>query len=164
MLWKCELCKHLSIGVSAPETCLVCGAKKFSPHALSDAVRGTLTEENLRKAFAGESQANRKYTAFALLAELAGDEEAAKAFRQAAADETAHALSLLLWLKGVGSTRENLLAASDGENHEHDSMYPEFARVAREEGFAELATYFEFVARHEKRHAGVYEKLAETRK
>ena len=163
MLWKCELCKHLSIGESAPGSCPVCGARKFSAYTPSLNISGTVTEQNLWKAFAGESQANRKYTAFALLADITGDKEASEAFKVAAADETTHALSLLAWLRGLGTTKENLLAARDGENYENDVMYPEFARIAKEEGFEELATYFEFVARHEKRHAGVYDKLASSR-
>lgn len=160
MVWKCTLCQHLSMGKDAPEVCPVCGARKFSAHTPNLNTAGTVTEQNLWKAFAGESQANRKYTSFAMLAELMGDKDAAEAFKQAASDETFHALSFFLWLKGVGSTKENLLAARDGENHENDVVYPEFARIAREEGFGELATYFEFVARHEKRHAGMYDKLA----
>lgn len=92
------------------------------------------TEDNLKAAFAGESQANRKYLAFAKKAEGDGYPQIAKLFRAAAAAETVHAHAHLRVLKGVGSTAENLKAAMDGEAYEFRSMYPEFVKVAEAEG------------------------------
>lgn len=85
------------------------------------------TEENLKAAFAGESQAHRKYTAFARKADEEGYPEVAQLFRAAAEGETAHALGHLRLLKGIGSTRENLEAAIEGETYECTEMYPQFA-------------------------------------
>ena len=111
------------------------------------------TEENLKAAFAGESQANRKYTAFARKADEEGYPEVANLFRAAAEGETAHALQHLHLLKGVKGTRENLQAALDGETEEYTKMYPEMARIARQEGHEEFARWFEAVAKAEKAHA-----------
>ncbi|MEW6243487.1 MAG: ferritin family protein [Bacillota bacterium] len=162
MFWKCDVCYHVTIGSTVAESCPVCGARKFSTFAPPTKLKGTATEQNLWKAFAGESQANRKYTAFAKLAEIAGHHEAAKAFAKSANDETAHALSLLAWLGGLGNTQENLKAAYDGESYENENMYPEFAQIARSEGFEEIATYFEFVGRQEKQHARAFDNLAKS--
>lgn len=161
MRWICSVCKHVSLGGQAPDRCPVCGVskEKFEEFKGIEGLAGTRTEANLKAAFAGESQANRRYLAFAIQAELAGNFDAAQAFRQAAEDETAHAHSHLAFLNGIGDTKKNLQAAIDGESHENDSMYPEFARVAREEGFEDIARYFEYVARHEKRHAHKYAEI-----
>lgn len=155
MRWICNRCKHVAIGREAPERCPVCGAPaaEFAPFAGIENLGGTRTEANLKAALAGESQANRRYLAFAVAAECEGETEAAEAFRRAAEDETAHALSHLGFLGLPGGTRENLKAAIEGETYENDRMYPEFARIAREEGFGDVARYFEAVAGHERRHA-----------
>lgn len=158
MKWLCSVCKHIAIGGAAPARCPVCGApgEKFKKYEAANGLAGTRTHENLKAAFAGESQANRRYLAYAVRADLDGNQEAAGAFRQAAEDETAHAHSFLAYLNMIGGTPANLKAAIDGEKHENDTMYPEFARVAREEGFDDLAKYFENVAHHEARHAARY--------
>ncbi len=111
------------------------------------------TEENLKKAFAGESQANRRYLAYARKADEEGYPEVAELFRAAAEGETAHALGHLERLKEIGTTKENLKAAIEGESYERETMYPEFARVARQENKAEIAKWFEGVGRAEERHA-----------
>lgn len=161
MRWICNRCKHMAIGREAPERCPVCGAPaaEFAPFAGIENLRGTRTEANLKAALAGESQANRRYLAFAVAAECEGETEAAEAFRRAAEDETAHALSHLGFLGLPGGTRENLKAAIEGETYENDRMYPEFARIAREEGFGDVARYFEAVAGHERRHARRFTEL-----
>lgn len=114
---------------------------------------GPKTKKNFQEAFAGESQANRKYTAFARQADEEGYPEVAELFRSAAKGETAHALRHLARLGGVGSTKENLQAAIDGETYEHTKMYPRMAEEAREEGDEESARWFEAVARAEDTHA-----------
>ncbi|MBI2865985.1 MAG: rubrerythrin [Chloroflexi bacterium] len=111
------------------------------------------TEESLKAAFSGESQANRKYTAFARKADEEGYPEIANLFRATAEGETAHALQHLHHLQGVNSTRENLEAALQGETEEYTRMYPEMARVARQEGQEEIARWFEATAKAEKAHA-----------
>jgi rubrerythrin len=160
-MWICSVCKHVALGAQAPDKCPVCGvgAEKFSEFNGVQGVKGTRTEENLKSAFAGESQANRKYLAFALQAELVGNQEAAEAFRQAAEDETAHAHAEFALLGLVGDTKANLQAAIDGEAYEDEHMYPGFAKTAREEGFEDIAKYFEAVARHERRHAKKYVEI-----
>lgn len=116
------------------------------------------TEDNLKAAFAGESQANRKYLAFALQAEEEGYPEVAKLFRKHADHETAHALAHLKKLGLVKSTKENLEAAIAGETDESKEMYPEFAKQAREEGDESTASYFEKLAEAEQNHAEEYYK------
>lgn len=111
------------------------------------------TEENLRSAFAGESQANRRYTAFARKADEEGYPEIANLFRATAEGETAHALGHLNLLNEVKTTKENLKSAIDGETYEYTKMYPEFARIAREEGQEASAKFFESLAKAEKMHA-----------
>ena len=119
------------------------------------------TEDNLKEAFAGESQANRKYTAFARKADEEGYPEIAELFRSTAEGETAHALGHLRYLQGIGSTKENLKAAIDGETYEYTKMYPEFAKIARQEGKEEIAKWFEAVAKAEKAHAERYKQALE---
>lgn len=163
MKWQCGRCKHVAFGGEPPEKCPVCGAGRaeFSVFEGVVGLEGTRTEANLKAAFAGESQANRRYTAYEILARIEGNAEAAEAFAKAAADETAHALSHLAYLGWPGTTAQNLKAAIEGESYENDHMYPEFARVAREEGFPDIARYFEAVARHERRHAEAYASILE---
>ena len=122
---------------------------------------GTKTEENLKKAFAGESEARNKYTFFASKAKKDGFEQIAAIFLETADNEKEHAKMWYKELHGgaVEDTAVNLEAAAGGENYEWTDMYEEFARTAREEGFEELAEKFEGVARIEKSHEERYRKL-----
>ncbi len=116
------------------------------------------TEQNLQEAFAGESQANRKYLAFADKAAKEGYSQAAKLFRAAAAAETVHAHAHLRVLKGVGSTAENLKEAISGETHEFKSMYPKMIAEAQEESAKAAERSFTFANDVEKIHAELYQK------
>ncbi len=116
----------------------------------------TKTLENLKAAFAGESQANRKYLAFAEKADAEGKPGVAKLFRAAAAAETIHAHAHLRLMKGIGSTEENLKAAIDGETFEFESMYPEMMKEAEAEGEKAILRYFGFANEAEKIHAELY--------
>ena len=127
------------------------------------ALKGSKTEENLKAAFAGESQANRRYLYFANKADVEGQNDVAALFRSTAEGETGHAHGHLEWLEQVGdpatglpigSTRNNLKAAVAGETHEYTDMYPGMAKTAREEGHDEIADWFETLAKAEKSHAG----------
>ena len=129
---------------------------------------GTKTHENLKHAFAGESQANRRYLYFADKADVEGYPEVAGNFRVTAEGETGHAHGHMDFLKPVGDpatglpvgdTALNLKAAIAGETHEYTDMYPGFAKAAREEGFAEVADWFETLAKAEKSHAGRFDKM-----
>jgi rubrerythrin len=126
------------------------------------------THQNLKEAFAGESQANRRYLYFAKIADVEGYPEVAANFRETAEGETGHAHGHLDYLKTVGDpatglpvgdTSTNLKAAIAGETHEYTDMYPSMARVAREEGFKEIALWFETLAKAEKSHAGRFEQM-----
>ena len=121
--------------------------------------KGTKTEKNLETAFAGESQARNKYTYFASVAKKEGFEQIAEIFQKTADNEKEHAKMWFKELNGIGSTAENLNAAANGENYEWTDMYEEFARVAKEEGFDELAEKFLGVAKIEKRHEERYRAL-----
>ena len=125
--------------------------------------KGTKTEENLKKAFAGESEARNKYTFFASKAKKDGYEQIAAIFEETANNEKEHAKMWYKELHGgaVGSTDENLKLAAAGENYEWTDMYAGFAETAREEGFLELAEKFEMVAKIEKSHEERYLKLLE---
>jgi rubrerythrin len=116
------------------------------------------TEQNLRDAFAGESQANRKYLAFAKQAEKEGYPQAAKLFRAAAEAETVHAHAHLKALGEVGSTKENLQTAVNGETHEFKEMYPVMIQEAQDEGRKAAERSFRFANEVEKIHAGLYQK------
>ena len=116
------------------------------------------TEQNLAEAFAGESQANRKYLAFAKRAERDGFPQAAKLFRAAAAAETVHAHAHLRAMKGIRSTKENLTEALAGETHEFSNMYPGMIKAAEEEGHKSAAMSFSYANEVEKEHAGLYQK------
>ena len=124
-------------------------------------LKGSRTEKNLMAAFAGESQARNKYTYFASKAKKDGYEQIAAIFEETANNEKEHAKMWFKELNGgkIPSTEENLLAASEGENYEWTDMYVEFAKVAREEGFMDLANKFEAVAAIEKHHEERYRKL-----
>lgn len=116
------------------------------------------TAQNLADAFAGESQANRKYLAFARQADEEGYKQAAKLFRAAAEAETVHAHAHLRTMNGVGNTRDNLQTAINGETHEFKSMYPEFIETASKEGEKSAERSFRFANAVEKIHADLYQK------
>ncbi len=126
-------------------------------------LKGTRTEENLQAAFAGESQARNKYTFFAERARRDGYEQIAAIFEQAAEHEKQHAKRAFRFLDALGDTSSNLEAAAQGENYEHTEMYPEFEKVAREEGFEEIADFFRGVgeaeAEHERRFLTLKERV-----
>lgn len=126
-------------------------------------LKDSKTHENLKHAFAGESQANRRYLYFARRADIEGYPDIGGLFRDTSEAETGHAFGHLDYLKEVGdpatgtpigNTRKNLESAIEGETYEYTEMYPGMARVAREEGFEEIADWFETLARAEKSHAG----------
>ena len=123
--------------------------------------KGSRTEKNLMDAFAGESQARNKYTYYASKAKKEGFEQIAALFQQTADNEKEHAKMWFKEFHGIGTTAENLLDAAAGEHYEWTDMYKEFAAVAREEGFTEIALKFELVAAIEKTHEERYRKLAE---
>ncbi len=120
------------------------------------------TEQNLKEAFAGESQANRKYLAFAKKAEDEGFKAVARLFRAAAEAETVHAHNHLRELKGIRSTKENLLEAIDGESHEFQSMYPQMIEDAKAEGNTGALRSFHIANEVEKVHAALYKKALES--
>ncbi len=131
-------------------------------------LKGSKTHENLKEAFAGESQANRRYLYFAKIADVEGYPEVAGSFRETAEGETGHAHGHLDYLKKVGDpatdlpfgdTEENLKSAVAGETHEYSDMYPGMAKTASEEGFEEIADWFETLAKAEKSHAGRFEQM-----
>lgn len=132
-------------------------------------LQGTQTETNLMTAFAGESQARNRYSFFAKKAKKEGYVQIAAIFDRTAEQERAHAKTLFKLLKGgeveikaafpagtIGSTLENLEAAAAGEEHEYNEMYPEFAEIAKEEGFSVIACIFTAIAKAEKQHAKQY--------
>jgi rubrerythrin len=116
------------------------------------------TAENLQEAFAGESQANRKYLAFAKQAEKDGYPQAARLFRAAAAAETIHAHAHLKAMKGIGTTADNLQEAINGETHEFTKMYPDMIKAAEAEGQKAAARSFRYANEVEKTHAALYQK------
>ncbi|NQV21971.1 MAG: rubrerythrin [Rhodospirillales bacterium] len=128
---------------------------------------GTQTEQNLKDAFAGESQANRRYLYFAQKADIEGYNDVAVVFRSTAEGETGHAHGHLEYLEEtgdpatgepIGPTPLNLKASIAGETHEYTDMYPGMAKSARDEGFDEIADWFETLAKAEKSHAGRFQK------
>ena len=130
---------------------------------MAKSLDGTKSLDNLKNAFAGESQANRRYMYFARQADIEGYPDVGGLFRDTAEAETGHAFGHLDFLKSVGdpatgdptaTTEKNLQAAVDGETYEYTEMYPGMAKTARDEGFDELAEWFETLARAEKSHAG----------
>jgi rubrerythrin len=122
-------------------------------------LKGSKTEQNLLSAFAGESQARNKYTYFASAARKEGFEQIAAIFQETAEQEKQHAKLHLQLLGGIGTTLENLKAAAAGENHEWTDMYPTMARQAKEEGFEDIARFFENLAKIEKEHEARYKAL-----
>jgi rubrerythrin len=130
-------------------------------------LKGTKTHENLKSAFAGESQANRRYLYFARRADIEGYPDIGGLFRDTSEAETGHAFGHMDFLKEVGDpatgieigdTEKNLKSAVEGETYEYTQMYPGFAKTARDEGFDEIAEWFETLARAEKSHAGRFQK------
>jgi len=119
------------------------------------------TEENLRTAFSGESQARNKYTYFAKVARKEGYLYIAKIFEETAENELQHAKDEFKLLKGIGDTKQNLKDAMDGENYETTKMYPDFAKDAEAEGNKEAARLFRMIARVEEKHRDRYKKLLE---
>jgi len=168
--WKCSVCKYVYEGETLPVDfiCPLCkrDASKFIKteqevqEEKTMEFKGSKTEANLMYAFAGESQARNKYTYYASKARKEGYEQIAALFEATANNEKEHAK---LWFKafhGIGTTYENLLDAAAGEHEEWTEMYKNFAEVAKEEGFVELAAQLEAVAAIEKRHEERYRKLA----
>ncbi len=138
---------------------------------LMTTLKGSKTEENLKAAFAGESQANRRYLYFAQKADIEGHNDVASVFRSTAEGETGHAHGHLEFLESVGdpatglpigNSVQNLKAAIAGETHEYTDMYPSMARSARDEGFDEIADWFETLAKAEKSHAGRFQKALDS--
>jgi rubrerythrin len=137
-------------------------------------IKGTQTEKNLLKAFAGESQARNRYTYFASAAKKEGYEQISAIFLETADNEKEHAKVFFKYLEGgmveitasypagkIGTTEENLLAAAEGEKEEWSALYPEFADVAKKEGFPEVAASFKLISMVEKEHEKRYRKLYE---
>ena len=134
-------------------------------------LKGTATEQNLKDAFAGESQANRRYLYFSKIADVEGYADVAGLFRDTADGETGHAHGHLDYLKQsgdpatgkpIGTTSKNLAAAVAGETHEYTEMYPSMAKKARAEGFEDVAEWFETLAKAEKSHAGRFQKALDS--
>ena len=138
---------------------------------MSKSLNGTKTHENLKAAFAGESQANRRYLYFAQKADVEGFNDVAAVFRSTAEGETGHAHGHLEYLEAVGDpatglpigpTQLNLKASIAGETHEYTDMYPGMAKAARDEGFEEVADWFETLAKAERSHANRFQKALDT--
>ena len=130
-------------------------------------LKGSKTHQNLKDAFAGESQANRRYLYFASKADVEGQNDVAVVFRSTAEGETGHAHGHLEYMEPcgdpatnlpIGKTRDNLKAAIAGETHEYTDMYPGMAKNARDEGFDEIADWFETLAKAERSHANRFQK------
>ena len=160
----CTVCGYVYEGTEAPAECPICHAKAdkfktFDPAAL----KGTKTEENLKVAFAGESQAHTKYLYYASKAKKDGYEQIAAIFEETARNEKEHAK---MWFKflhegDIPTTTANLADAANGENYEWTDMYAELAKVALAEGFPEIAAKFRGVGQVEKHHEERYRKLLE---
>ncbi|MBF1585112.1 MAG: rubrerythrin family protein [Prevotella sp.] len=160
----CTVCGYVYEGTEAPAECPICHAKAdkfktFDPAAL----KGTKTEENLKVAFAGESQAHTKYLYYASKAKKDGYEQIAAIFEETARNEKEHAK---MWFKflhegDIPTTTSNLADAANGENYEWTDMYAEMAKVALAEGFPEIAAKFRGVGQVEKHHEERYRKLLE---
>jgi rubrerythrin len=134
---------------------------------MAKSLAGTKSHQNLKEAFAGESQANRRYLYFARVADIEGYPDVGGLFRDTSEAETGHAFGHLDFLREVGdpctgvpigTTEKNLKSAVEGETYEYTEMYPGFAKTAREEGLSELAEWFETLAKAEKSHAGRFNK------
>jgi rubrerythrin len=147
---------------------------------MEKSLKGTQTEKNLLKSFAGESQARNRYEFFAKVAKNEGYEQIANIFQKTANQEKEHAKRFFKFLEGgiteitatypagkIGNTKENLKAAAEGENEEWTQLYPEFANIAKEEGFPAIATAFKMIAKveaeHEKRYLKLLQNISEDR-
>lgn len=141
---------------------------------MENSIKGTQTEKNLLKAFAGESQAKNRYEWYAKVASSEGYQQIAELFTETANQEQSHAKQFFKFLEGgvveitstypaglIGSTLENLNAAANGEHEEWSELYPEFARIAEEEGFKKVASVFKLIAQIEAQHEKKYRKLIE---
>jgi rubrerythrin len=139
---------------------------------MEKSIKGTKTEQNLLKAFAGESQAKNRYTFFAKTAKKEGYEQISAIFAETALNEEEHAKLFFKWLEGgaveitaaypagvIGTTAENLKAAASGENEEWTSLYPTFSQIAMEEGFPQISVLFKLIAKIEESHEARYLKL-----
>ena len=139
---------------------------------MANSIKGTKTEQNLLKAFAGESQARNRYEFFASAAKKEGYEQIAAIFQETANQEKEHAKRFFKFLEGgmteitatypagiIGTTKDNLKAAAEGENEEWTLLYPQFAEIAKEEGFTEVSTAFKMIAKVEAEHERRYMKL-----
>ena len=170
-VWRCSVCGYEYVGETLPDdfTCPRCKhpasdfekVEKKAEEKTVNKYAGTKTEQNLKDAFAGESQARNKYTYFASVAKKNGYEQIAALFLKTAENEKEHAKLWFKALGGIGTTEENLLAAAEGENHEWTDMYERMAKEADEEGFHDLAEQFRGVAAIEKMHEERYRKLLE---
>ena len=138
---------------------------------MAKSLAGTKSHENLKHAFAGESQANRRYLYFARVADIEGYPDVGGLFRDTSEAETGHAFGHLDFLKevgdpctgvAIGNTAKNLKSAVEGETYEYTEMNPGFAKTARDEGLPELAEWFETLAKAEKSHAGRFSKGLDT--
>lgn len=136
-------------------------------------LKNSKTLQNLKEGFAGESQANRRYLYFARQSDIEGQPDVSGVFRDTAEGETGHAFGHFEFMEAVGDpatgepvgdTMKNLKAAIAGETYEYTEMYPGFARTAREEGFDEIAEWFETLARAEKSHAGRFQRALDSLK
>jgi len=134
-------------------------------------LKGSKTHQNLKDAFAGESQANRRYLYFAAKADVEGQNDVASVFRSTAEGETGHAHGHLEYMEvcgdpatdlPIGSSRNNLKAAIAGETHEYTDMYPGMSKAARTEGFGEIADWFETLAKAERSHANRFQKALDS--
>ncbi|MDK2820846.1 MAG: hypothetical protein PWP31_811 [Clostridia bacterium] len=159
--WMCKVCGYIYEGEEPPEVCPLCGAPREQFELVqeeSDLAMTVKTNENLMSAFSGESQANRKYLAFAAKAEKEGFKNIARLFRAVAEAETIHALKHLEVAGQVGDTLENLKAAQQGEHYEFTQMYPEFIKQAEADGHKAALRSFNFANEAEKVHGDLYEK------
>jgi len=164
--YRCSICGYIHEGdLSENFVCPKCKAPASKFVKVEEKAQGTnryagtKTEQNLKDAFAGESQARNKYTYFAQIAAQQGFEQLAELFLKTARNEQEHARIWFEELGGLGGTADNLKAAAAGENYEWTEMYADFAKVAEEEGFADLAARFRRVADIERSHEERYLKL-----
>lgn len=169
-IWRCTICGYEYVGEELPKdfVCPICKhpASDFEKvvinkeeKIMSNKYAGTKTEQNLRNAFSGESEARNKYTYFASVAKKEGYEQMAALFLKTADNEKEHAKMWFKELAGLGDTPANLKSAAEGENYEWTDMYAGFAQTAEEEGFPELAAKFRAVAEIEKHHEERYRAL-----
>ena len=165
-IWKCSICGYVHTGpLPADFVCPVCRqpasafVKQEEQASHGGRYAGTKTEQNLREAFSGESEARNKYTFFAEVARREGYEQLAELFLVTARNEQEHARLWYEALGGIGGTAANLLAAAEGENYEWTDMYARMAKDADEEGFPEMAELFRKVGGIEKAHEERYRKL-----